>query len=107
MREELAQHYQTINVFTAHFVSYGRTDDGSNVVLLAHIHLGEEWVADHVWVHRSKHMKQLELKVGDVVEFEARVGRYVKGIPRPHVEALNYDYNLEKIREFRVVQRCT
>lgn len=106
MRERLAQHYQETHIFTAQFRSYGKTTDGSNMACLGNINLvGLGWVADHIWVHRSKHMKQLALIAGDMVQFEARIGRYVRGTARPHFVESEYDYNLEKVREFIVLKR--
>jgi hypothetical protein len=105
MRERLAEHYQETHNFSAFFLSYSKTPEGSNVVCLRQICIGQKWVADHVWVHRSKQMKQLELMAGDIIQFEARVCRYSRGIPRPHVDDIEYDYGLEKIREIRVLKR--
>lgn len=106
MRERLAQHYQTTHIFTAQFRSYSKTAAGSNVACFSNVCIeGQVWVADHIWIHRSKHMKQLELTAGDCVQFEARVGRYSRNIPRPHVEAIEFDFCLEKVRDFRVMQR--
>lgn len=106
MRERLVEHYQEVHCFTAQFRSYGKTVEGSNVICLGNICLGNIWVADHIWIHRSKHMKQLALISGDRVQFEARVGRYVRGVARPHIAEPEYDYNLEKIREFIVLERA-
>lgn len=106
MRERLAQHYQTTHIFTGQFRSYSKTSQDSNVACFSNICIeGQVWVADHVWIHRSKHMKQLELTAGDCVQFEARVGHYSISVPRPHVEGVEWDYCLEKVREFIVVQR--
>jgi hypothetical protein len=106
MRERLAERYQETHCFTGQFRQYARTAEGSNVACFSNICIGNDWVADHVWIHRSKHMKKQELKTGDRVQFEARVERYAKnGIPRPHVEAIEWDYCLDKIREFVVIKR--
>lgn len=106
MRERLAPHYQETHCFTADFASYSKTEDGNNVACFRNVKLNGKWVCDHVWIHRSKHMKNLELKHGDKVQFEARVGRYTRGFPRIEQE-VEFDYNLEKVREFIVVQRHT
>ncbi|MCI0712746.1 MAG: hypothetical protein L0154_21500 [Chloroflexi bacterium] len=36
-------------------------------------------VADHLWLTAGKQLKDLKLQVGDVIEFDARVDKYVKG----------------------------
>lgn len=105
MRERLAEILHETHCFTGRFVTYGKTNEGSNKACFTNICIGKQWITDHVWIHRSKQMKNLDLRPGDQVQFEARVGRYVKGAPRPHFEPLQYDYNLEKIRELTVIER--
>lgn len=108
MRERLAERYQETHSFTASFRSYAKTNEGSNVACFGNVYLDDAWMTDHVWIHRSKQMKNLDLQPGDRVRFEARVGRYVKSIvPRPHTEAPEWDYCLEKIRDVVIVQRHT
>ncbi len=105
MRERLGDHFGEYCIVRAEFQSYSKTPDDSNVVCFRSVYIEGRRVADHVWTHRSKAMKQAEMKTGDKVEFEARVGRYTRTIPRPHSEAIEFDFCLEKIREFRVTQR--
>lgn len=105
MRERLGRYFGQTHCFTGVFLNYSKTPEGSNVACFRWISIGKVPVADHVWIHRSKHMKQLELMAGDVVQFEARVGRYSRGIPRPHAEEIEYDFCLEKIKEIVVLKR--
>lgn len=105
MRQGLARFYRQTCVWTAHFQTYGRTADGSNVICVANVRLDGQIVADHVWIHRSKHMKRLNLRLGDVVTFEAQVGRYPRTKTFTHVSEIEYDFNLEKVRDFQVVRR--
>lgn len=105
MREGLAEHFQATECFTAVFQRYSKTPEGSNVVCLRQVHIDGKLVTDHVWIHRSKHIKNMELIEGDLVQFEARVTRYAAGIPRPHVDAVQFDFCLEKIRNFVVLKR--
>jgi hypothetical protein len=105
MRERLSRHYQETLTFQARFLNYSKTPEGSNVVCLGDIHLGHLWMADHVWIHRSKTIKQLELKRGDMVEFEARVNRYCKEFINPETGQRDWDYGLEKVKEFKVIER--
>lgn len=91
--------------FQAYFEKYGRTDEGRNTVCLREVHLNGQEVTDHAWIHRSQQLYKLNLKQGDVIEFEARVGRYSRDIPRIG-QTPEYDYRLEKIREVRVIARA-
>lgn len=106
MRERLAQYYGETLELTAHFQAYGRTAEGRNMACFACICLDGDELADHVWMHRSGQMKDLRLAIGDVVEFEARVGRYVRNHQFRRVSEIEYDYNLEKIRDMRVLKRA-
>lgn len=61
-------------------------------------------ICDHVWINSSKHLK--EAKIGDVVQFEASVSKYVKGykgekngINRP----IKIDYNINKFSHVKVI----
>lgn len=106
MRERLGRYFGQTHCFIARFQSYAKTNEGSNVGCLYNVKLDGREVADHVWIHRSGKMKDLELQHGDIVEFEARVGRYARGEPMQHVSEVQYEYNLEKIKEMRVVRRA-
>lgn len=110
MRERLGDYYdpsgQESHCFTAQFQCYGKTDEGSNVVLLLEIRLGDKWTADHVWVHRSKQMKRMELERGDIVEFSAVVGKYPRqGVSFERAEDAQYDFSLEHVKEMRIVRK--
>lgn len=105
MRQRLEPYYQETHIFTARFQKYSKTIHGSNVVCLVGLCLGGQAVADHIWIHRSKQVKQLELKNGDMVEFEARVCKYARDWFAVEIEDISLDYGLEKIREFRVTKR--
>lgn len=105
MREILGKYYGEWCVVKADFDRYSKTPEGSNVVCFRNVYIEGQWVTDHIWVHRSKVMKQAAMVTGDQVEFLARVDRYSIDIPRPHIQPIEYDYCLEKIREFAVVKR--
>lgn len=106
MRERLGLHYRETHCFTAYFHSYAKTDEGSNVVCLYKICLGQREVADHCWIHRSKQMKQLKLQHGDFVQFEARVGRYARLASLNLNSAVEHEFNLEKVRDVQVLRRA-
>lgn len=108
MREKLEPLYGQVLRLTARFQSFGRTEDDRNVVCFERVMLNGVEVADHVWVHRSGAMKDANLQAGDMVCFEARVGRYLHQRDlwkRQPGDPMNYDYTLEKIKEFAVIQR--
>jgi len=110
MRERLGDLYdpsgRQAHCFTAQFQCFGKTDEGTNVALLVEIYLGtERWLSDHVWVHRSKQMKLLEPERGDILEFEAVVGKYPRSESFSRAEDCQYDFSLEKIREIRILRK--
>lgn len=105
MREKLAALYGQTRCFTALFKGYSKTPGGSNVACLLQVRLDEEELTDHVWIHRSKQMKNLGLNFGDKVQFYATVDRYVKGEPTLLNPQVEYDYKLEKIHGMIVVWR--
>jgi hypothetical protein len=110
MRERLGDLYdpsgQESHCFTAQFQCFSKTEDGSNVALLLLIQRKGQFVADHVWIHRSKQLKQLCPERGDILAFEAVVGKYPrKGESFSRGEDAVYDFSLEKIREIRIVNK--
>lgn len=111
MRERLGDLYdpsgQQAHCFTAQFQCYGKTDEGSNVALLVAIYLGtEKWVADHAWIHRSKQMKYLELERGDIIEFDAVVGKYLRqGKSFSRVEDAEFEFCLKHVRQMRIYRK--
>lgn len=105
MRERLSDYYQQRCIITARFSHYSKTDTGSNVVCLKNLYICGKWVADHVWIHRSREIKELALMPGDRVEFEARVCKYVRNTFVVERADMVMDFGLEKIREFKVIER--
>lgn len=62
------------------------------------------FVADHLWFNYTKGFQSLELKEGDIVEFDARVSDYVKGYVHDDdfIDERTVDYRLSyptKIRK--------
>ena len=53
-------------------------------------------LADHLWLHLGKRMADLDLKLGDLIEFSARVALYRRGMFRLPGEPMtfNTDYGL-------------
>jgi len=107
MRQWLKEHYQETFNFTARFQCYAKTPDDSNVACFASLRVNGEFCADHIWTHRSKLMKNLDLQNGDLVAFEARITRYARNESFSRAEDVIYDYGVEKIREFQVLRRAS
>ena len=65
----------------------------------------EELVTDHLWKTVHKQLKNLDLKEGDVITFNARVSTYKKGYRNKTIDyTLNYMTKIEVIREDRPLQ---
>lgn len=61
-------------------------------------------VTDHIWLTVGKRLEHLE--VGDIVEFDARVGEYTKGYQGYRWDVCSYievDYRLERPTKVTVV----
>lgn len=73
-------------------------------LLLAHVKLkssGEE-ITDHLWFNYTKTFNKLgQLKVGDVVQFDARIATYTKGIG----DEKEKDYKLERPTKIRMLKK--
>lgn len=65
-------------------------------VLLTHItDANGQFVCDHLWFNHTKGFQGIDLREGDVVEFEARVSDYVKGYMHDdYVDERTVDYHL-------------
>lgn len=110
MRERLGDYYdpsgRQTHYFTAQFQCFGKTDEGSNVALLVSVFKDGRWVCDHAWIHRSKQMKRLELEKGDIIEFQAVVGKYPRqGETIIRAEERTWDFSLEHICEMRILRK--
>jgi hypothetical protein len=59
-------------------------------------------VTDHIWFTVGKTIEVLELQPGDIVEFDARVGDYVKGYVnnREYIDDRTLDYKLNRPTRF-------
>ncbi len=85
MRKELQQiGEETRNTFTGRFERYGEKSGymghvKETVLLLDIRNSTGKIVADHLWFNRTKGFRQLTLKQGDIVQFDARVEEYERG----------------------------
>lgn len=55
---------------------------------------------DHLWFIFDKTWKVLNPQVGDTIEFDARVGKYIKGYRGDR----SWDYNLNRLTNMVIVQ---
>ena len=70
------------HTFTAEFVRYGIKNGWTGdvpTVLFKSIRLGDKIVCDHLWFTCGKQFDSLNLEIGDIVQFDARVDSYIKG----------------------------
>lgn len=60
---------------------YGWRGESLPTVLVTNVYdiEDDELVADHVWLNRTKSMDGIIFRKGEIIEFDARVGTYVKG----------------------------
>ncbi len=92
MRTSFAQLQGTRSTFRGTFSTYD-TKDGFKrpvkIVLLTHITLAEsgEFLKDQLSVSATKAFSKLRLRLGDIVEFDARVTKYKK---RHHGNRLDF-----------------
>jgi hypothetical protein len=57
---------------------------------------------DHIWFTVGKTLAKLMLKPGEIVEFDARVGEYIKGYVnhREYIDEREIDYKLNRPTKF-------
>ena len=88
----------TVSRFGSKRAPSGRTKRPTVLLLDVHLYSTKESVAEHVWLIGGKWSKNL--RVGDVVVFQARVTRYQKGYKGVHgreeIKPIQDDYRLEK-----------
>lgn len=84
MKKGLQRLEGTRTTFTATFKRYGKKSSYKGLpkttILLTGVKLDGKTVADHVWFTMTKGFERLgELEEGTVLQFDARVSKYVKG----------------------------
>lgn len=83
MRKNLAQYEEQRANFTGTFVRNGEKPGWHKpepTILLANIYdANGNFVCDHLWFNLTRAFAALNLKPGDVVRFDVRVKRYLKG----------------------------
>lgn len=102
MRKELTKQNNTRSSFTGIFERFGTKINyhgfPEKTVLLKDIRNNKnEIICDHLWFNYTKQFQSLEdIKLGDVVRFDARVKEYIKGYVnyRQFVDERTLDYKL-------------
>jgi hypothetical protein len=69
----------------------------------------EQLVTDHLWFTVGKTIDQLYLCPGDQIEFDARVGKYLKGYVswRDGIDERELDYKLTRPTNFKLLNRSS
>lgn len=64
-------------------------------------------LCDHIWFTVGKRIASLNLKYGDIVSFEARVKKYVKGYVnfREYIDERTIDYKLNNPTKFKIIEK--
>jgi hypothetical protein len=72
-----------------------------DTILLKEVRISEtgELATDHIWFTIGKTIDNLELKEGDKIQFEARIGEYLKGYISDRTE----DYKLNRPTRFKKI----
>jgi len=97
MREELAKLDGKRRRFEAVFVKFGSKagyKHPETTILLEDVKdvVSGKVVTDHLWFTMGKQFKELDLKKGHIIRFNARVTEYEKGY-RGRRDEDDYDYN--------------
>ncbi len=98
-REALADYLHQRITVQAVFQRFGFTAHARKVAVVEQVTLDGQLVASHVWLGMNGAMKALRLKPGNLIQFEARVMRYIKN--DPHV----FHYGLDDIAAPSVQRR--
>lgn len=104
MRDQLRSINKVRARFRATVGGFGeRTSHGhpKPMVLLTNVRDAQHGhvLTDHVWFDRRKWVEDLQLAIGDEIEFDARVGSYVKG----YADERQVDYKLN--HPSRIIKR--
>lgn len=98
-REALAAYWNQRITVQAVFQRFGHTQEARKVACVEQITHAGELVAGHVWIPFGTALKRLHLKPGNLLQFEARVMRYVKHDPN------TFHYGFDDIAQPIVLRR--
>ena len=64
-------------------------------------------LCDHIWFTVGKRIANLNLNPGDIISFDARISKYVKGYVniREGIDERTIDYKLNNPTKFQIVQK--
>jgi hypothetical protein len=101
LRKELKKLNEKRVVFTAVVDRYGKKDGWygrkEDTILFKDVRIADnqKLATDHIWFTVGKTISSLELKVGDKIQFEARIGEYTKGyVNHGWIDERQKDYKL-------------
>ncbi|ODH02584.1 hypothetical protein A4S05_23525 [Nostoc sp. KVJ20] len=109
MRVELAKINQVRTRFRAKVERFGCRENHftnrlEDTILLKDVTKADDTqiLTDHVWFSVGKQIQSLNLKPGDIIEFDARVDEYVKGYFNYNkcIDNRELDYNLSYPTKF-------
>lgn len=65
------------------------------------------FATDHIWFTVGKTIDSLNLEIGDIITFEARVGSYTKGYVnyREWIDERTIDYKLNRPTKFKITKK--
>lgn len=99
MRKQLSKINNVRTGFTGVFVRFGTKSNWhgfpEKTVLLKDIKLNGKEYADHLWFNYTKEFQKIDLQENDVVCFDARVKRYIKGY-KGYREEMQYEHPIEE-----------
>lgn len=104
MRNGLKLLFGETHIFSATFTCYARTDEGRNVVLVEDVYWEGKLITGHIWLHRTRALKELQLEKGERIEFEARVEKYMKNVHIEKQADIEADYGFKNIREVKRIE---
>ena len=112
MRKNLAENEGVRATFTGCFVRFGIKDGWhgtDSTVLLKDIKNAEGRVlTDHLWFNLTKAFEVLDLRVNDIIQFDARVAAYEKGYKGRRDDIycpVSLDYKLSHPTKVKLVER--
>lgn len=108
MRKELKEKEGERMAFTATVEHFGTKQNylgySEATILLMDVRFGStgELATEHVWFSVGTTIEKLKLKIGDKIQFEARIGAYTKGYVNRRVNINNQqtDYKLNRPTKF-------
>jgi len=112
MRKELKILDEQRDLFRGTFKKYGlksgyKGASTETILLVSICNDNGKIISDHLWFNMTKGFEKLgTLREGDIIQFEARVGKYRKGYinRRADIDQSSFDYKLSHPTKITLVQ---